>query len=104
MYQKELAAKDPMQAVLAANPNIYFVPPKRSSEWGQWEYKKGAYYDTTIGSKHAYWKDQDLPVATRDIERLRHDMVTWGYCKIADALAHDQVAAIKARVLDQAEG
>ena len=54
MYRDELAAKDPMQSVLAANPEIYFVPPKRSAEWGQWEFKKGAYYDTTIGSKHPY--------------------------------------------------
>ncbi|GIR63575.1 MAG: hypothetical protein CM15mP68_2410 [Pseudomonadota bacterium] len=34
MYAQELATKDPMRSVLAANPEIYFVPPKRSSEWG----------------------------------------------------------------------
>ena len=42
MYRAELATKDPMRAVLADNPEIYFVPPKRRQEWGQWEYKPGA--------------------------------------------------------------
>lgn len=104
MYSEELGQKDPMPSVLAANPEIYFVPPKRSSEWGQWEFKEGSYYDTTTGSKHPYWQDKDLPIATRDISRLRNDMVNWGYCKVADAVAPEQVAAIKQRVLDQAEG
>ena len=67
MYAQELATKDPMRSVLAANPEIYFVPPKRSSEWGQWEYKPGSYYDTTTGAKHPYWQNKDLPVATRSL-------------------------------------
>ncbi len=104
MYHQELSFKDPMKSVLEANPEIYFVPPKRSSEWGQWEFKPGSYYDTTIGSKHDHWKDQDLPVATKDIERLRSDMLSWGYCKIDSALSADQVAVIRQRVLEQAEG
>lgn len=104
MYQQELSSKDPMKSVLEDNPEIYFVPPKRTSEWGTWEYKKGSYYDTTIGSKHPFWKDKDLPIATKDIERLRSDMLNWGYCKIEDALSADQVAAIHQRVLQQAEG
>ena len=37
MYREELLSKDPMASVLAANPEIHFVAPKRSSEWGQWE-------------------------------------------------------------------
>ena len=104
MYADELAAKDPMQSVLEANPEIYFVPPKRSREWGEWEFKHGSYYDTTVAAKHPHWHDQDLPTATKDINRLRSDMVTWGYCKIADAVSPDQVAVIRSRVLDQAEG
>ena len=104
MYRHELASRDPMRLVLEANPDIYFVPPKRRSEWGQWEYRQGAYYDTTIGSKHPHWKDQDLPVATRDIKRLRRDMLNWGYCKVADAVSAEQVSLIRQRVLDQAEG
>jgi ectoine hydroxylase-related dioxygenase (phytanoyl-CoA dioxygenase family) len=104
MYHAELSAKDPMKSVLECNPEIYFVPPKRSSEWGTWEFKPGSYYDTTIGSKHPHWQNVDLPKATRDIERLRSDMLKWGYCKIEDALSADQVAVIRQRVLEQAEG
>ena len=79
MYRDELASKDPMTSVLEANPEIYFVPPKRSSEWGQWEFKPGSYYDTTVAAKHPFWKGQDLPIPTKDIERLRSDMLNWGY-------------------------
>ena len=104
MYRDELASKDPMTSVLEANPEIYFVPPKRSSEWGQWEFKPGSYYDTTVAAKHPFWKSQDLPIPTRDIERLRSDMLNWGYCKIADAVSVAQVAVIRQRVLEQAEG
>ncbi|MEM9622154.1 MAG: phytanoyl-CoA dioxygenase family protein [Pseudomonadota bacterium] len=104
MYGDELAARDPMHSVLEANPEIYFVPPKRAREWGQWEFKPGSYYDTTTGAKHPYWKHHDLPVATKDIARLRADMLTWGYCKIEDAVSAEQVAVLRQRVLEQAEG
>lgn len=104
MYREELASKDPMKSVLDGNPEIYFVPPKRNSEWGQWEFKSGSYYDTTIASKHPYWKGEDLPIATKDIERLRSDMLKWGYCKVEDAVSSEQVAVIRERVLAQAEG
>ena len=104
MYHAELSSKDPMKSVLKNNPEIYFVPPKRSSEWGEWEFKSGSYYDTTIGSKHTYWKNEDLPRATKDIKHLRSDMLKWGYCKIEDAVSDNQVAIIRQRVLEQAEG
>ena len=104
MYRAEQAAKDPMQSVLADNPEIYFVPPKRSHEWGQWEYKAGAYYDTTTGDKHPFWRHQSLPRPSKDIARLRSDFVLWGYCMIADALSDTQVASVLQRVLAQAEG
>ncbi len=104
MYQAEVSSREPMASVLANNPEIYFVPPKRSAEWGQWEYRPGAYYDTTTGAKHPDWKDVDLPIATRDIERLRRDFVEWGYCKVEGAIASDEVEILRQRVLDQAEG
>lgn len=104
MYHAEVSSNEPMESMLANNPEIYFVPPKRSSEWGRWEFKKGSYYDTTIGAKHPYWKDKDLPQPTKDIEQLRRDMVTWGYCKIEDAMSATQVQIVRDRVLEQAEG
>lgn len=104
MYAEELASKDPMRSVLKANPEIYFVPPKRAKEWGLWEFKPGSYYDTTTGAKHPYWQDKDLPIASRDLNRLRSDMLTWGYCKIEGALSADQVEVVRRRVIEQAEG
>lgn len=104
MYHAQVASKEPMASVLANNPEIYFVPPKRSGEWGQWEYRPGSYYDTTTGAKHPDWQNVDLPIASRDIERLRRDFVEWGYCKVQGAIAPDQVAIIRQRVLEQAEG
>lgn len=104
MYHAELSSQDPMKSVLENNPEIYFVPPKRSSDWGNWEFRPGAYYDTTSGAKHPYWQDKDLPKASKDIAQLRQDMLQWGYCKVEDALSAEQVATIRQRVLEQAEG
>ena len=104
MYYAENMSQEPMRSVLDNNPEIYFVPPKRRGEWGKWEFRPGSYYDTTIGSKHPYWHDKDLPRASKNIEQLRSDMLAWGYCKVEAALNEDQVAVIRQRVLEQAEG
>ncbi len=104
MFADDPTAKEPMKSVLENNPEIYFVPPKRGDEWGTWEFKPGSYYDTTTGSKHPYWKDTALPSPTKDIDQLRSDLLEWGYCIVEDAIAPDQVDAIRTRVLDQAEG
>ena len=104
MYRAQTYSAEPMASVLENNPEIHFVPPKRGSEWGTWEYQEGAYYDTTTGAKHAYWQDKDLPQPSKDIEQLRQDMLNWGYCKIEDALSVDQVKVVRERVLAQAEG
>ena len=104
MYREEISSKEPMKSVLENNPEIYFVPPCRGKDWGNWEFKPGSYYDTTAGSKHPYWQNQDLPKATKDIVQLRKDMLRWGYCKIEQALSEEQVRIVKERVLEQAEG
>jgi ectoine hydroxylase-related dioxygenase (phytanoyl-CoA dioxygenase family) len=104
MYRAEVTSQEPMKSVLENNPEIYFVPPKRSSEWGNWEFKPGSYYDTTTGSKHPFWQDKDLPQPSKDIDQLRKDMLKWGFCKIQDALSAEQVEMIRQRVLEQAEG
>lgn len=104
MYHSEVSSQEPMASVLASNPEIYFVPPKRSAEWGQWEFKAGSYYDTTTGAKHPAWRDEGLPVACRDIAQLRRDFVTWGYCKVDGAISPDNVERLRDRVLEQAEG
>ncbi len=104
IYEQENTSKEPMASVLANNPEIYFVPPQRRSDWGNWTFKPGSYYDTTIGSKHPYWQDFDLPKATKDIDQLRADLVQWGYCKVEGAMSDQQVADMRQRVLEQAEG
>ncbi len=104
MYGDEISSQEPMKSLLENNPEIYFVPPCRGEDWGNWEFKPGSYYDTTIGSKHPYWKDYDLPKPSKNIEQLRKDMLRWGYCKIESALSVEQVKVVRQRVLDQAEG
>ena len=104
MYRAEVSTSEPMKSVLENNPDIYFVPPQRGADWGNWAFKPGSYYDTTTGAKHPYWQDHNLPQATKDIEQLRQDMVQWGYCKIEDALSAEQVERMRVRVLEQAEG
>ncbi|MFT7129158.1 MAG: ectoine hydroxylase-related dioxygenase (phytanoyl-CoA dioxygenase family) [Gammaproteobacteria bacterium] len=104
MYRTEVTSQEPMKSLLENNPEIYFVTPMRGSQWGAWEFKSGSYYDTTIGSKHPFWQDKDLPRPTKDLQQLRRDMLKWGYCKIENALSPEQVAVIHQRVLEQAEG
>ena len=104
MYRAERASREPMHSILENNPEIYVVPPQRSSNWGNWEFKKGSYYDTTTGSKHPHWAGVDLPRPTKDIERLRADLLQWGYGLVEDALSPEQVSAAQTRVLEQAEG
>lgn len=104
MYRAERTSHEPMKSVLENNPEIYVVPPQRSTNWGNWEFKPGSYYDTTTGSKHPYWEDIDLPQPTKDIARLRSDILQWGYGLVEDALSQDQVAEVRTRVEEQAEG
>ncbi|MEM7216976.1 MAG: phytanoyl-CoA dioxygenase family protein [Pseudomonadota bacterium] len=104
MYHAEVNSQEPMRSVLEANPEIYFVPPKRRADWGNWEFRPGSYYDTTTGAKHPAWRDKDLPAPTMDIEQLRADMLAWGYCKVANALGPAQIDTLRRRVQEQAEG
>ena len=65
-------------------------------------YTKGSrYYDTTVGRKHIYWKDKDLPKATKDIIQLRYDMQKWGYCLIEDGLSKEQHQIMFTRLEEQ---
>ena len=46
----------------------------------------------------------NLPQPSEDWDRLRADLDEHGYCLLANALTSGQVAAVKARLLDQAAG
>lgn len=44
----------------------------------------------------------DLPQPTRDLQRLKQDMDTWGYCLAASALEGEVLAQVRKRLLEQA--
>ena len=44
----------------------------------------------------------DLPRPTRDLDRLKADMDTWGYCLAADALEGGVLETVRERLLAQA--
>ena len=79
MYRDELASKDPMHSVLDANPEILLRAAKTALVSGvNGNFKPGSYYDTTVGSKHPFWRNKDLPIATKDIRRLRAEHAQLG--------------------------
>lgn len=49
------------------------------------------------------WDPEILPKPTRDPERLKSDMSTFGFCFIEAAFDAEEVAAIRARLEEQAE-
>lgn len=51
----------------------------------------------------ASWDRANLPRATRDAERLKADIDSFGYCILAEALTAAQLAAVRARVEEQIE-
>ncbi len=93
-----LTGREPYRSMHEANP--WLKPPKRDEEleWGS-----GRYYDTTVGRKHEYWRDFDLPEPTKDISKLRADFQQWGYCMIEDGMSQEQCAAMRERLVEQAE-
>ena len=98
IYSGFLRSKEPYQSLYKNNP--WLIPPdmKKPLEWGV-----GKYWETTVARKHSYWKDFDLPGPTRDIARLRSDLIEWGFCLIEDGLSRQQCAVFLSRLLDQAE-
>ena len=62
------------------------------------------YYDTTVPRKHNYWKQfNDLPVETKDIQKARRDLDTYGFCLIEDAMSEYQCSFMRDRLERQAE-
>lgn len=91
--------------IVADNPNMRIPDLTKPLEWGpQPQYGYERYWDTTAARKHVYWKDFDLPKATKDIDQLRQDLYKWGFCIIEDALSKEQYRHMKQRVFDQVAG
>lgn len=97
-YLGFLKSREPMASILASNPWLRAPRPGEPLEWG-----KGWYYDTTVGRKHDYWKDVELPQGTKDINQLRYDLYKWGYCLIEDGLSEKQCEHMRRRLEEQAE-
>ena len=99
IYRDFLRSGEPFRSIFKNNP--WLMPPdiKKPLEWGT-----GMYWDTTVGRKHDYLKEFDLPKATKDIKQMRRDIKEWGFCLIEDAMSKEQSDRFLNRLLDQAEG
>lgn len=92
-----LTSGEPYSSLVRHNPWMRVPKAGDALEWGA-----GRYYDTTVARKHPDWMDKDLPQATKDISKLRHDFHKWGYCLIEDGVSPEQCAWLHDRVVDQA--
>ena len=99
LFRNFLRSGEPFRSIMENNP--WLMPPdiKKPLEWGT-----GRYWDTTVARKHDYWKDFDLPQATKDINQMRKDIKEWGFCLIEEAMSKEQCARFLDRLLEQAEG
>ena len=99
MYREFLRSGEPFRSIMENNP--WLMPPdiKKPLEWGT-----DRYWDTTVARKHDYWKDFDLPLATKNINQMRKDIKQWGFCLIEEAMSKQQCDRFLNRLLDQAEG
>ena len=96
-YAAFLGSGEPYASIFVNN--MWLLPPQAGAEleWGA-----GWYYDTTVARKHEYWRDIELPTATKDLRQLRRDLHEWGFCLIEDGLSAEQCTRIRDRVEDQA--
>ena len=99
LFRSFLRSGQPFTSIIENNP--WLMPPDLSKplEWGT-----GRYWDTTVARKHDYWKDFDLPEATKDINQMRKDIHEWGFCLIEEALSKQQCNKFIGRIREQAEG
>ena len=99
LFRSFLRSGQPFTSIIENNP--WLMPPDLSNplEWGT-----GRYWDTTVARKHDYWKDFDLPEATKDINQMRKDIHEWGFCLIEEALSKQQCNQFIERIREQAEG
>ena len=99
LYRDFLRSGQPFRSIMENNP--WLMPPdiKKPLQWGT-----ERYWDTTVARKHEYWKDFDLPKATKDINQMRKDIKKWGFSLIEDAMSKKQCARFLNRLLEQAEG
>jgi ectoine hydroxylase-related dioxygenase (phytanoyl-CoA dioxygenase family) len=79
--------------------NPWLRPP---TDGESFERGTGRYWDTTVASRHPYWRSVDLPKPTKQIERMRADFLEWGYCLIEDGMSPQQCSLMRDRLWEQA--
>ena len=96
-YEEFLRSRQPVDSISESNPWMRTPLSQDEVVWG-----KGNYYDTTVGRKHTYWKNFDLPRPTKKLPQLREDLYEWGFCLIEDALSRHQNDETRGRLVEQA--
>ena len=81
-YDQFLSCRQPVDSIVESNPWMRTPMTQEEVVWGE-----GRFYDTTVGRKHEYWKDFDLPTPTEDLRQLRQDLFEWGFCLLEDGLS-----------------
>ena len=98
LFQQFLGSQEPYTSIFKNNP--WLLPPdfKKPLESGD------HFWNTTVGRKHPYWKNKNLPKPTKEITQIRKDFQKWGYALIEEGMSKKQCKVFIDRLLEQAEG
>ena len=98
LFQQFLDSQEPYTSIFKNNP--WLLPPdfKKPLESGD------HFWNTTVGRKHPYWKNKNLPKPTKEITQIRKDFQKWGYALIEEGMSKKQCKVFIDRLLEQAEG
>ena len=98
LFKQFLDSQEPYTSIFKNNP--WLLPPdfKKPLESGD------HFWNTTVGRKHPYWKNQNLPKPTKEIKQIRKDFKKWGYALIEEGMSKKQCKVFIDRLLEQAEG
>ena len=98
LFQQFLDSQEPYTSIFKNNP--WLLPPdfKKPLESGD------HFWNTTVGRKHPYWKNKNLPKPTKEITQIRKDFQKWGYALIEEGMSKKQCKVFIERLLEQAEG
>mmetsp|Transcript_133789 Transcript_133789/g.286126 ORF Transcript_133789/g.286126 Transcript_133789/m.286126 type:complete len:409 (-) Transcript_133789:159-1385(-) len=112
-YKQFFHSGEPFRSMHRSNPWLKAPDFKKPLECPLYDAGRGteggglegtsSYWDTTVGRKHKYWKEFDLPKETKDIDQMRHDLMEWGYCLIEEGMSKEQCAYMRDRLEEQAE-
>ena len=98
LFKQFLDSQEPYTPIF--KNNLWLLPPdfKKPLESGD------HFCNTTVGRKHPYWKNKNLPKPTKEIKQIRKDFKKWGYALIEEGMSKKQCKVFIDRLLEQAEG